>query len=136
MCDDHHLEDNKRIAREFFAALSRADSAAVGKLYADDFVLWTAGTLPFSGSFTKAQALQGMDQILSLFPERLQFTIKAMTAEDERVAIEAESHGRHVSGKTYHNQYHFLLIIHDGKIRALKEYMDTMHANEVLVGAH
>ena len=135
MCDDHHLEENKQITRGFFDALSRADSAAIARLYADDFTLWTAGTLPFSGTFTKTQALQAMGQILGLFPDGLRFTINAMTAEDERVAVEAESHGRHVSGKTYHNQYHFLLLIHDGKIRALKEYMDTMHASQVLAGA-
>ena len=132
---DSQTAANKQMAEAFFAALSRADSAAVDAMYADDFVLWTAGTLPFSGSFNKQQALQGMAQILGLFPQGLQFTIKAMTAEGERVAVEAESHGQHVSGKTYHNQYHFLLIIRGGKIVALKEYMDTMHANAVLLGA-
>lgn len=134
MCDDHHLEENKQIACEFFAALNRADSTAIAKLYADDAVLWTAGSTPFSGTFTKTQAIQGMGAVLSLFPDGLLFTIKAMTAEDERVAIEAESRGRHVSGKVYNNQYHFLMIIRDGKVAAFKEYMDTMHANEVLAG--
>lgn len=134
MCDDHHLEENKQIAREFFAALNRADSAAIATLYADDAVLWTAGSTPFSGIFTKAQAIQGMDAVLSLFPDGLTFTIKVMTAEDERVAIEAESRGRHASGKLYNNQYHFLMIIRGGKVAAFKEYMDTMHANEVLAG--
>ncbi len=128
-------ETNKHIAREFFAALSRTDTAAIAAMYADDFTLWTAGTLPFSGTFTRAQALRAMDQILGLFPDGLAFTIKGITAEGERVAVEAESDGRHVSGKTYHNQYHFLLIIRDGKIVQLKEYMDTMHANDVLLGA-
>ncbi len=133
MCDDHHVEENKQIAREFFAALNHADSAALARLYAEDAVLWTAGSLPFSGSFTKAQALEGMKAVLSLFPDGLKFTIKGLTAEDERVAIEAESHGRHVSGKVYQNQYHFLMIVRDGKVAAFKEYMDTMHANDVLV---
>jgi ketosteroid isomerase-like protein len=132
---DTQAADNKEIARRFFAALNRADSAAIAALYADDAVLWTAGTLPFSGTFTKAQAIQAMDAILSFFPEGLRFTITAMTAEGERVAIEAESHGRHVSGKIYHNQYHFLMIIRDGKVGEFREYMDTMHANDVLVGA-
>ncbi len=132
---DPQAASNTELARTFFAALSRADSATIAAMYADDAVLWTAGTLPFSGRFTKAQAMQGMDAILSLFPEGLAFTIKAMTAEGERVAIEAESHGRHVSGKIYHNQYHFLMIIRDGKVAELREYMDTMHANEVLVRA-
>ncbi len=133
MCDDHHVEENKQIAQEFFAALSRADRTAIAKLYSDDATLWTAGSLPFSGTFTKAQALEGMGAILGLFPEGLQFTITGMTAEDERVAIEAESRGHHINGKMYHNQYHFLMIIRDGKVAAFKEYMDTMHANAVLV---
>ncbi len=129
------VADNKRIARELFAALERADSVTVGKLYADDFTLWSPGTLPFSGTHSKAEALKAMDMILSLFPDGLRFTITAMTAEGERVAVEAESRGRHVSGQPYHNQYHFLLIIRDGRIRELKEYMDTKHANDVLFGA-
>lgn len=127
-------EANRRIAHEFFAALNRADSQAIANLYADDGVLWTAGTLPFSGTFTKAQAIQGMDAILSVFPQGITFTIKGMTAEDDRVAIEAESYGLHVSGRMYHNQYHFLMIIRDGKVVAFKEYMDTQHAHDVLVG--
>jgi len=134
MCDDLHLEENKQIARDFFAALNRADSAAIAQMYADDAVLWTAGSLPFSGTFNKTQAVQRTRAVLSAFPEGLTLTIKGLTAEDERVAIEAESHGRHVSGKLYNNQYHFLMIIRDGKVAAFKEYMDTMHAKEVLAG--
>ena len=36
------------------------------------------------------------------------------------------------NGKTYQNKYHFLMIVRDGKIHQVKEYLDTMHANEVL----
>jgi ketosteroid isomerase-like protein len=134
MCDDLHLEENKQIARDFFAALNRADSAAVAEMYADDAVLWTAGSMPFSGTFNKAQAVKLTQAVLSAFPEGLTLTITGLTAEDERVAIEAESHGRHVSGKRYNNHYHFLMIVRNGKVAAFKEYMDTMHANEVLGG--
>jgi len=131
---DPGTAENERVARDLFAALSRNDRAAIDALYADDFTLWTAGTLPFSGRHTRAAALQGMGMVLGLFPDGLAFTITGMTAEGERVAVEAESHGRHASGKVYHNQYHFLLVIRDGKIAELKEYMDTMHARDVLVG--
>lgn len=133
MCEDHHLEEHKNIARDFFAALNRVDTAAIAKLYADDAVLWTAGSMPLSGTFNKTQALQGMDGVLSLFPDGLKFTITGITAEDERVAIEAGSYGRHVNGKIYNNHYHFLMIVRDGKVAMLKEYMDTMHAQDVLV---
>ena len=128
------IEDaNKQIAHAFLDALSRVDRLAVEELYADDFELWTAGTLPFSGTSNKAQALEGMKGILGMFPKGLAFSIRAMTAEGERVAIEAECNGIHVSGKPYHNYYHFLLVVRDGRIVQFKEYMDTAHAADVLL---
>jgi uncharacterized protein len=36
------------------------------------------------------------------------------------------------NGKTYQNKYHFLFQVRDGKIQAVKEYLDTTHANDVL----
>ena len=127
------IQENKRIARDFFEALGRGDQKAVLNHYAADGTCWTAGTLPFSGTRSVAELALFMEGILGAFPEGLKFTVKTMTAEGDRVAIEVESFGRHVSGRTYSNQYHFLMVIRDGKVREFKEYFDTMHANEVLV---
>ena len=127
------IEENKRIARELIDALGRADTGKVLELYAEDFELWTPGSLPFSGVHTREEVAPMMDGVLGIFPSGLTFTITGMTAEGERVAVEAESHGQHASGALYHNRYHFLIVIRDGKIRRLKEYMDTLHAQEVFV---
>jgi ketosteroid isomerase-like protein len=124
---------NKALARELFAAISRADVAKLDELYADDIVLWTAGALPFSGKRNKAQALEGMKMIDGMFPSGIEFTIVAMTAEGDRVAIEATSKGMHVSGAAYENEYHFLMVVRDGRIVQFKEYMDTLLAKEVLL---
>lgn len=127
------IEDNKRIAREFFEALDNGDGKALMDLYAADATCWTAGTLPFSGTHTLDEVAPIMEEILGAFPKGLRFTLKTLTAEEDRVAIEAESFGLHMSGRTYNNQYHFLMVIRDGKLRELKEYFDTVHADEVLV---
>jgi ketosteroid isomerase-like protein len=127
-------EKNKELAGVFLEALSRADVELVKTLYADDFQLWTAGTLPFSGTSNLEQALAGMPAVLDLFPDGLQFAIKAMTAEGERVAIEAVSEGTTFRGDRYEQTYHFLMRVRDGKIVEFKEYMDTEHARKVLVG--
>lgn len=127
-------DDNKMLARDFLAALSRADTDWVSERYADDFRLWTAGSLPFSGASDKPQALEGMPQILGLFPEGIEFTIHDMTAEGERVAIEATSRGTTFRGDVYAQEYHFLLRVRDGKILEFREYMDTELARKVLVG--
>ena len=125
---------NKRLAREFIDALSRADTDWVLDHYADDMEMWTAGSLPFSGVHTKDEIRPLMDGILGAFPDGLEFRVKTLTAEEDRVAIEAESRGVHASGKPYHNEYHFLMRVRDGKIVEFKEYLDTLHANEVLLG--
>jgi ketosteroid isomerase-like protein len=128
------IEANKQLAREFIEALGRADTEWVLAHYADDMVMWTAGSLAISGTRTKAEIGPLMDGILGAFPEGLRFTVKSLTAEEDRVAIEAESHGIHASGKTYRNDYHFLMRIRDGQIVEFKEYLDTLHAQEVLLG--
>ena len=130
---DAAAEARRAITRELFDALSRSDVAAIDALYAEDFVLWSPGTLPFSGTHDKAEALELTKMITSAFPQGLRFTIDAMTVEGERVAVEAHSEGRHASGRDYRNQYHFLVKIRDGKIVMLKEYMDTQYAKDVLL---
>jgi hypothetical protein len=84
-------------------------------------------------SWTRSHA--PMSSVLTVFPEGLRFTIHARTAERDRVAIVAESYGKHVSGKIYNNTYHFVLSARGGKIVEWREYMDTMDANDVLCGA-
>ena len=44
------------------------------------------------------------------------------------------SEGEHVSGQTYSNEYHFLFEFSGGKLRRLKEYMDTERVTDVLCG--
>lgn len=127
-------EDNKKLAHEFLDALSSADTEWVDAHYAADMSLWTAGTLPFSGTSTREEALAGMVQILALFPDGVVFSISAMTAEGERVAIEATSRGTTFRGDQYEQQYHFLLRVREGKIVEFREYMDTEHARKILVG--
>lgn len=128
-------ERNKELARTLLDALSRADVETAVGLYADDFTLWTAGSLPFSGTHARDEAVASMPMILDAFPEGLEFEIVALTAEGDRVAIEATSRGRHASGSPYANQYHFLMRARDGKVVEFKEYMDTEHAREVFFPA-
>ena len=128
------IETNKQIARDFFAALSRGETQKVVDAYAEDGTCWTSGTTPISGIHTREEIALATDGVLAAFPAGLEFTIHRITAEDDRVAIEAESYGKHVSGKVYNNKYHFLMLIQDGKIQQLREYLDTMHANDVLFG--
>jgi uncharacterized protein len=50
------------------------------------------------------------------------------------VAVEAHSLGRHVSGVTYSNQYHFLFVFRAGRVVLLREYMDSERVTAILCG--
>lgn len=127
-------QDNKARVRAFFEALNRADGAAITDAYAEDGRCVTMGNTLISGSYGKAQIREYAAGILQVFPQGIRFGIQAMTAEGERVAVEAGSEGRHVSGALYTNQYHFLFVFRGGKIVEFKEYMDTERVTDILCG--
>jgi uncharacterized protein len=127
-------QDNKQRVRDFFAAMNAGDVPALVAAYADDGYLQTMGRTLISGKFTKAQVRGAAGQIYEVFPQGIQFTIDAMTAEGDRVAVEAHSAGRHVSGKLYTNEYHFLFEFRDGRLAVLREYMDSERVTDILCG--
>jgi len=125
---------NKEKATAFFAALNRGDVSAIVGAYAEDGRCVTMGNTLISGTFDKAQISAAAGGIFQVFPKGIRFTIDAMTAEGERVAVEARSEGRHVSGQIYSNQYHFLMRFRDGQLVEFKEYMDTERVTDILCG--
>jgi len=126
---------NKAIARKFFDYLQAGDAEGLLSIYADGFTCWTAGSLPFSGTHPRDEVAAMVTGVAAVFPKGWKFTVRGMTAEGDRVAVEAECLGEHVSGKTYAQRYHFLFVIREGKIHEMREYFDTMHANDVLCSA-
>ncbi len=124
-------EKNKEIVREFMKHFSAGDMKTALGLMADSATWWIAGSFPLSGTKSKAEFAALLEQLGGVLPEGVRLTPKAFTAEGDRVAVEAESFARHSNGKIYQNQYHFLFEVRDGKIEAVREYMDTMHTNDV-----
>lgn len=127
-------EDNKAFVRRFFDAMNNGDSQTIVDSYAQEGEVWTMGATLISGHYNKEQITASCDAIFDSFPEGITFTIDAMTAEGERVAVEAHSEGLHQSGQIYSNEYHFLFIIREGKLFRLKEYMDTERVTDILCG--
>ncbi len=129
-----NLEQNKTLVKEVFKAISNGNWKFVTDTFADNAKIWVAGDMPISGNHTK-DFVRGLETgNPAMFPEGMSLTPKAMTAEGNRVAVEAETYGKHASGKIYNNFFHFMLVIHDGKIQEWKEYMDTKHASYTFFG--
>ena len=126
------IEENKLAVTAFLEAMNRGDTEALLDAYAEDGYVWTMGNTLISGKYDKVQIKAFADGVLEAFPEGLSFRVISMTAEEDRVAVEAVSDGKHASGVHYGNHYHFLFTLRDGKVASLKEYMDTELVTDVL----
>jgi len=128
------IERNKQCVLDFFELMNKGDAEALADSYADDGEVQTKGHTLISGTYGKEQVRAFAGQIYDAFPRGITFEIVSMTAEDNRVSVEAVSKGDHVSGQLYTNEYHFLFELVDGKVQRLKEYMDTERATDILCG--
>lgn len=121
------LEDNKQIVRNYFDFINKKENTKAFDLLAEDLNWWIIGSSKVSGHKDKRLITLGFKMIQRSF-ESFQFILHEFTAEENRVALTAESKGKHSNGKDYNNHYHFLFIIENGKILKVKEYLDTEHA--------
>lgn len=122
-------ERNKTIAKEFFAVLGSSQVERLESMMADD-LQWIVPQDPeysrLAGVRSKAQWAALYRGFLSSMPSGARYTIVGMTAEGNRVAVEAESHAETPRG-TFRNRYHFLLELRDGLLVVVKEYADSLY---------
>lgn len=127
------MSDPKQLVSDFLATFSRGDVDGVLDAMADDATWWVSGGLEgMSGTYDKESFGPLLRGATSLYVEgALRITPTSMIAEGDRVAVEAEGFATMTSGRVYQPRYHFLFEVKDGKVRRVREYMDTMHAWEI-----
>ena len=122
------------VVRAYYAEISEGRFAEAAARLSPDSILWILGEghWPLGGRHDLSSLKKIHATVAERFPDGLKVTVKSMTVEGERVAVEAESLGTRIDGKIYHNSYHYLIIVRDGLIRERREYLDTIHAREML----
>jgi ketosteroid isomerase-like protein len=120
------LAANKQLTYDWLDATLNGDQARLRALMTDDCVFFVLGNSAIGGFPTHEELMRSNSAAMEQVPEVL-MNIGYVTAEDDRVAVEAETHGRLSGGGAFHNHYHFLFRVRDGKIAAFKEYFDTSH---------
>ncbi len=121
------IETNKALVTQFWQAFSAGKFEEVLGMLADDATWWVAGTTALSRTYSKTEFRGLLDQIVPMAPKGLRVTPKGLTAEADRVSVEAESYAEFTNGRTYQNIYHFMMVVRDGKFSAIREYLDTEH---------
>lgn len=124
----------RQFVLDFFAELAGGNPRCWDRV-ADDAtwqLMARAQNYPYPSDYSKASYRALCEGSAATFPNGLRFTILGTTAEEDRVAVEAESYGKTAAGKLYNNVYHLLVLLKDGKIHTAREYLDSGHATEVL----
>jgi uncharacterized protein len=120
---------NRETIERYVEALRQGEEIA--GFFADD-ASWTLdGRLPLSGTW------KGRDAIIDDFfgrartllePGSVELEVTSLTAEGDRVALEWTSRARTSGGEPYENRCIGVFTLADGRITAVREYMDTDYA--------
>jgi ketosteroid isomerase-like protein len=121
------IDDNKAVINEWVRHWNENDHLALAALYSDDEFSWRlSGLSPVSGKYNKADIVALMGKTFATpMKEKLHLTVKHLTAEEDRVALEAEGRGIYADGSEFRNFYHLLFTVRNGKVVRGRAYLDT-----------
>ncbi|MFF7883975.1 nuclear transport factor 2 family protein [Streptomyces sp. NPDC020794] len=126
--------EHKKLALAFFehlmaggldAALALVDEKAVWRVSGEPDII------PLAGTYKKSEIVDLATLVGKVMPG-VRLTVTTTTAEDDRVLLECMSQGVSPAGKIYDNRVCFSLEVRDGLIQSIREYYDTIHANDVM----
>jgi len=117
------VADNKRIVTSFFDTLNKQGFPdAIGSLPIE-CTWWSAGK-----ARTQPEMAEMVAQLKDVFAGPLTMEILNITAEEDRVAVEAQSSADLTNGRHYRNSYVFLFFLENGKVTRIREHADTFRA--------
>ena len=127
-------EQNKEMVKATWTAFSKGDIKTAFGNMADNVSWLVPGTNPEVAGVKrgKDEILKFMGSVGTLFPEGLQSEITRAHATDDAVILELTNRGKVSNGKQYENEYCFVFELENGKIRRIREYVDTAKANAIL----
>lgn len=127
----NQTEQSRKIATLFLDNMLSGKTDALLDLFHEDGTWQLMGDsngFPVARTYQKSEVLALMGTIA--VPHDM--LIEGIMADGRKAAIEFHPTAKAVNGKTYDNHLLFLFDIEDGRIRSLKEYLDTRHLQEIL----
>jgi ketosteroid isomerase-like protein len=127
----------ERTILAFFGALGSEDWEATRRLMTDDIV-WSvmARGVPGAGEHHGPDAIFAfIKPVRALFePGSPVITLRSLVSSDKTVVMETHGGGQLKDGRTYDNHYVMSLDVRDGRVSALREYMDSYYVHQLLGG--
>ncbi|MET9994872.1 nuclear transport factor 2 family protein [Streptomyces mutabilis] len=128
------MEEAKATVRALVDALNRKDWERFGELLAPDVQYTIMGyEFPGAGTMDRETTLKQLPVVFGLFADdspRVEIT--HLIAEGGWVLVESQGTGSFRDGTGYENRYAAVYEVADGRIRTVREYMDTQHMANLL----
>jgi ketosteroid isomerase-like protein len=121
------IEKNKRTIEKYFEAVNRGGKDAILEFLTDDFVFKGMGRHPdwMRYQWGREAFADAPRDMSTKMKKPIVMNLRGMIAEDDRVAVQADSYAEMNNGKLYDNAYHFVFTFENDKIRSVLEYCCT-----------
>ena len=119
---------NRQLMETAFEGLARGDNRAFGALMTEDFSWTVPGATPWSGVFQGREACVRdlFRPLYAQFAEPQIIDPLSFTAEGDLVFVEGRSRPiRLQNGRAYQNEYCFVCRFEGGRLKSVREYLDT-----------
>jgi uncharacterized protein len=114
---------------EYYARLQVSDAEGAAAFYAEDLAYWVCPGSDYSGVHSKTKMVENLlPAFFSSQDGPIKFNVISMTAQDDRVHIEATGEMKLKDGGRFDNNYSWLFRLRGGKIINIKEFFTALDA--------
>lgn len=127
--------DNERVVLDFFEVLSAGDLPGVRALLHEE-AIWSPMVKGVPGAGVHRGKVGIVDEFLA--PVRALFKpgdpkslVQSIASKGSLVFVETHGVGQLADGRVYDNWYAWALEVRDGRILAIREYMDSFYVSQL-----
>ncbi len=126
----------KEIVTAYFKAVTEGKFEDIPKYKSPNATYWISGenSWPFGGWRTPEQMGETFQTIQERFPNGLNITIHFIIVDGNQVAVHLNNRAERIDGKIYDNEIVTLMKIENGLIAEEREFLDTIHVNDLFCG--
>ncbi|HXZ89195.1 MAG TPA: nuclear transport factor 2 family protein [Candidatus Binataceae bacterium] len=127
------VEANKELVAKTWDAFAKGDIKTAFANMSDEVSWLIPGNLPNLSGLRKGKSaiLEFARHAAKIFPSGLKSEVKRVYGDGDTVIVEMTNRGKVFNGKDYENEYCFVFEVEAGKIRRVREYVDTQKAKEL-----
>lgn len=120
-------ETTRQVVEKWLSLANSGDIAGAMALFADDAVWSNIGSTRFSGDYAGLQSITNdlLGPLFGALEDGIRSDVEAVVADGERAVVLSRGSARTKAGNDYNNSYAQVFTVRDGKIVAVREYMDT-----------